>query len=709
MRFGNPILLLGLLAIAVPIVVHLINRQRARRQPFPAIAFLLKSNEKLARRLKIKQWVLLALRIAVFALLPLAMARPAAQCGGEGTATDGRLPSSVVVVIDDSGSMTAPGRGGSLYDRAVARADDLVRDLRAWDQAAIVVASTRAEAISGDPTEERRPVLDALEEHAPVQGTSDLASALAVAVDLQRASRLPQQRTVVLTDGRASAWPDEVDAEAWAGLGDLRFETLDGGDENCAITDLTWGRAEDAASGTVRFDAAVACEGTAPSRLELGLTLDGAPSAAAVAELTDGRGVATFAVRMESEEPVAVRVALNDASGATVDDQRWAAWVPERRVRVLAVNGDPRAVAYNDELFYLRRALQAGAEQGRDAALEVVPVDGLGAADLGATDVVVLANVASLPAAQVSRLEQFVAGGGGLLLSAGSQVEAERWNAVFGALLPKPVRDTKVLVDPDAPDAALLATRLADVDALHPIFRVFRLPGGETMQNVLAYQYLLLVPEATSEARVVASFGDGAPALVERTVGQGRVMLWTTTLDLDWTDLPIRTAYLPLVRRTIDYLARRAGQSGVTTGVGAPLTLDVAALGVDRLVIEAPSGARTVLPTDGDDVRFAPSELGVHRVAAAVGETEPRPVPELTFAVNPAAAEMALERVDAEQLEAWSEAVRSAGSGDDARGIEAGERPLWPLLLFVLLVVMYLETLVSVRRRVWQRVRGWWG
>lgn len=708
MRFGNPILLLGLLAIVVPIIVHLVNRQRARRQPFPAMAFLLKSNEKLARRLKIKQWLLLALRVSVFALLPLAMARPAAQCGGSGTSSDGRLPTSVVLVVDDSGSMSTVTRGDSAWTDANDRAERVLRDLRAWDQAAVVIASARPEPVSGDPTEERRPVRDALASHAPVYGPSDLSAALATAVDLQRASRLPQQRTVVLSDGTAAAWPDEVDPEAWAGLGDLQFESLDIGEDNCAITDLTWGRAEDAESGTMRFDAAVRCVGDAPARVELSLRADDVPAASAVASVVDGQGTGTFAVRLEGEDPVAVRVSLAQTAGPVVDDDRWAAWVPERRVRVLAVNGDPRAVAYNDELFYLRRALQAGAEQGRDAALQVVPVEGLGAADLASFDVVVLANVGSIPAAQVTRLEQFVASGGGLLMSAGSQVDAARWNSVFGGLLPKPVRDAKVLADPDAPDAALLATRLADVDALHPVFRVFRLPGGETVQNVLAYQYLLLMPEATSEARVVASFGDGAPALVERSIGQGRVMLWTTTLDLDWTDLPIRTAYLPLVRRLMDYLARRAGDAGVMTEVGDTLTLDVASLGADRILVEAPSGARTVLVVEAEGVRFTPAELGVHRVFAAVGDASPRPVPELTFASNPARAEMSMERMDPARLAAWSEAVRASGSGDDARGIEAGERPVWPALLFVLLIVIYLETLVSVRRRVWQRLRALW-
>jgi hypothetical protein len=116
MGFLSPFLLAGLALISVPVIIHLRNRQRAARVPFPAIEFLLRSEKKLARRLKVKQLLLLLLRISLFLLLPLAMAQPYLASDAGETAGD-RLPTSYVFVLDASfsmgGSLRAAGGGGA--------------------------------------------------------------------------------------------------------------------------------------------------------------------------------------------------------------------------------------------------------------------------------------------------------------------------------------------------------------------------------------------------------------------------------------------------------------------------------------------------------------------------------------------------------------------------------------------------------------------
>ncbi|MFT4703883.1 MAG: hypothetical protein ACI81R_001578 [Bradymonadia bacterium] len=712
MSFSNPLLLLGLLAIAVPIAVHLINRQRAQRQPFPALAFLLKSNERIARSLKLKQWLLLALRIAVFALLPLAMAQPSLRCGAPAAdAGDGRLPTSVVLVLDDSGSMSGGTSGDSRYAAALAAADGLIDDLRAWDEVAVVFASTTTDVPSRDLTDDHRVVSDAVQGRAPRFGTSDLNAALQEAAAIQRTSRLPQRRTVVFSDDTQVAWPSSTDAGAWADVGRLIFASQPAPTGNCAVTSLTWEPSGETDALALRFDADVRCTGSAAQAggaLAASLAVDGDEVAAARGEMdADGRATLQFVHRMVETDASEVRVTLEPTIGPSFDDERVAAWVADRRVRVLVINGDPRSVAYNDETFYLRRALQAGASTGAGADVRVVNADSVPAFSNDDTDVVVMANVQTLTVAQVAALRAFVERGGGLLIGAGNQVDATRYNSVFGDLLPKPIRDVKLLVDPDAPDAALYATRLAEVDALHPIFRVFAQPGGESIQNTRVFQYLLLVPESESAATIVASFGDGAPALVEHTVGRGRVMLWTSTLDIDWNDLAIRPPYLPFLHRTVDYLARRAGGGGLSVELGEPLRVDVSSLGAERLAVQSPSGEREVLVVESAELSVWPTEVGMHRVFAVIGGDE-REVAELSFACNPPLAESDVTSMEAESLEAYS-ASTNQGTGDAERGVEAGERPLWPGLLFLLLIVIYMETLVSVRRRVWVGVRKVFG
>src|SRR5699024_9695369 len=100
MQFLQPWMLIGLLAAAVPIALHLLNRQRAQRVRFPMLTLVSKSQEQRRPTLKLKRWLLLAARILVLLLIPLAMAQPYTECGSKGVAHGDRYPAAVVVIMD---------------------------------------------------------------------------------------------------------------------------------------------------------------------------------------------------------------------------------------------------------------------------------------------------------------------------------------------------------------------------------------------------------------------------------------------------------------------------------------------------------------------------------------------------------------------------------------------------------------------------------
>ncbi len=700
MSFANPALLIGLLAVAVPIVIHLINRRRAVQVSFPALEFLLRSNRRLARRLKIKQLVLLALRVSIFVLVPLAMARPLVRCGGSADSVDDRLPASVVFIVDDSASMTAGLGDDTRFVRAAEEATRRVRALRPWDQAALVFASSAPLAAVPELTEDRALLIDALADHEPRAGGSDLAAAFTVAREVQATSRLPARRTVVFADQTVAAWDPTPNAD---GLGAVEIVDLAEGREidNIAITQLAY---EETATGSYRIDATVLGIGLdAPSEETVMLEIDGRPAGAAVVAVGPGTpGVASFEHAFDGLGPYAVAARLDAPRGHRADDVRYVPLVPDRSLRVLVVDGDARSVSYNDEVFYLRRALDVPTNGRREVEATVVVPDDFAGTGLEGFDAVVLANPAGLPVTEVSRLEDFVRGGGGLLFTAGGRVDPARWNSLFGALLPKPIRSVKVLASPNDPDASIKATRLGNVDRGHPVFTVFDLPGGESVGSVIVYAHLLLEPEVASDTRVVASFGDGGPALLERSLGRGRVMLWTTSIDLDWTDLPIRTAYLPLVRRIVGYLARRGGESQDEADVGERLALDLVAIDPERVVVEGPDGERAVLPIEDGEAGYVPRRPGLHRVFATI-RGEEREMPELMFAANTPIVEADPARVDPTVVESVvaTATTQTSAAVDGRRGT-----PVWPLLLFLAIIALYLESLFAIRRRLWVRLAG---
>lgn len=716
MSFEAPLLLLGLLAVAAPILVHLINRQRAARVRFPALEFLARSNKRLARRLKVKQWALLASRIAFFVLVPLAMARPHLACGGAGgeAGSGGRLPVQVVFVLDDSGSMSAraergSGAGPSVWDEAVERLERELRDLRPWDQAAVLVASTAPRAIVPEFGDDRGGAARAAQAYAPRFGGTDLRAALSMAREVHAAGRLPVRRTVVLTDGGRAGWPDDPASLTLDGLGTLEVIALDGADHNVAVTELNYRRAESGAAGEYVLEAGLRAWGGEPRSVEVTLLVDGAAVGRTMAELeADGETTVPFVHVLEGPGPFEATVRVSGPTGARVDDARTVALQPERAVNVLLANGDPRSVSLNDEVFFANRALDLAIGERREIVPTVVGADVLATVDLSAFDVVVLANPSALPVPVVEQLTAFVERGGGLLLSAGDNVDAERWNSLFGALLPKPLRSVRALATPGSPDASIQATRVTEVDMQHPAVRVFALRGGESIRSALVYRYVLLEPSPDSAAETLITFADGGPALVERALGTGRVMLWTTSLDLDWTDMPLATAYVPLVRRLVEYLARRSGSAADEAELGQRVVLPVGALRPERVAITAPDGARTSLDVSGDTVEFVAEQLGVHTVEVRVGGADVR-APELDFAVNAVATEFDPVAVP-EELVASLVARAEAESGQTSGPGEHRGRSVWPTLLLLGLLALYLESLLAVRRRFWAvlvaRLRG---
>lgn len=711
MKFLNPLLLAGLAAVLLPIIIHLINRKRAQRVQFPAMNFLLRSQQEMARKLKVKQWLLLLARISVFLLLPLAMAQPYSLCGASATSAGGRLPASVVFIIDDSASMSYSDGRATYWDAAVGIVEDELRAMRSWDRAAILVAGTEPAAIVGDFSDDRSALRRELERWNPREGASNIPAAVDLARQLQLESDQPSKRTVIITDSARNAW-EVVGAtpEDAQGVGEVVIRTVRDDEHlpNFAISSVS---VDEATDGTVdTYDVTVNLSRTASAEPETEVTLfvDQSPVGTAIVEFGDRlEDSVTFQHRFEAGQGLrTLRAEVSEQRGLRADNVVEVPLLLERNIRTLIVNGDPRSVQYNDELFYLGRALRATLSDQRGIETTVTNGDGFAGQELDQYDVIVLANVSRLPAAQVQRIYRFVNSGGGVFMTAGSQVEPERWNSFFGDLLPRPVRSITKLTEPRDPNANIKATRLSDLESSSPIFRVFSMPGGESLQSARIFQFVLLEPGTPDDVRVFASYEEGGPALLEKRIGKGSVMLWTSSIDFDWTDLPIRTAFLPFVQRTMEYLARRTGSESSVAEVGRRRRIEVPDESVSRALITGPSDERFVLEVRDGEASFVPQSAGLYRVSLEV-EGAADDMPSMAFSARSPLSETDLAAVSPSVLDAWRDASRGVGvNAEDRMDIPENRRSAWPILLFVLVVILYAESLLSFRRRFWARMFG---
>ena len=182
MSFANPLLLIGLLAAAVPVIIHLIHKRKPRQQPFPAIELLLRSVERVERRWRLRRLLLLASRVALLAALALAAAGP--LLGKDRTLIGASLgPQRLAIVVDASLSMRARYGDTSAFERAIVAARNLVDRLGPEDQATLIVARARPEALVERPTADRNHLLELLENLEPSYEAADLGPAVTLAAE----------------------------------------------------------------------------------------------------------------------------------------------------------------------------------------------------------------------------------------------------------------------------------------------------------------------------------------------------------------------------------------------------------------------------------------------------------------------------------------------------------------------------------------------
>jgi hypothetical protein len=241
--------------------------------------------------------------------------------------------------------------------------------------------------------------------------------------------------------------------------------------------------------------------------------------------------------------------------------------------------------------------------------------------------------------------------------------------------------------------------RLGFIDYSHEIFELFRSPRGGGFTGARFYRYRPIpvsaaaTADTTAKMAVLARFDDGSAALLERQVGAGKLLIWTSTLDAYWSSFPLEPAYLPFVHQLVRYAAGHApGRAWHTAGQ----VVDIAAGSEEALVVSTPGGRRIDVAAGAGLITL--SEQGVYEVRSA---RAPNPRPRL-YAVNLDVTESDLTPLDPAELVS---AVTVAGdvTGAAARislPPEEQERRqrLWWYLLAIALALLTAEAVFANRR-----------
>src|SRR5688572_3806063 len=571
MGFVAPFVLAGLAALAIPVRIHLIQRERKRVVEFPWLMFLRRIPYQSVRRRRIRDWALLAMRLTALALIVLAFARPFFKRDSLAAATQ-QGAREAVILVDTSYSMEY----GDRWTRARGAARDAINGLSAGDRASLVLFSTSAEVVVRSSADRGR--LDAgLATAATGPGATRFAPALKVAASLLAESALPRREIILISDFQRRGW------EQTPGRDDVKLpertvltpvNVASGETANLAVTPVSLQRSRFENHDRIAVTAGLVNHSSkAVSGVQVSLEVDGnAIQSLPASAAAGGSTSVTFAPFTVASRNMRASIKLPD-DALKRDNVFHFVVSPSEPVRVVVIG---RAGAERQSL-YLARALSIG-EAPRVELVTRTPTS-LSEADARQAGVVILNDIQA-PDDLADRLAGFVRDGGGLLIAAGPQAT---WPARLAEVVPAELGN---LVD----RTNTTPSRLGALEYSHPVFELFRAPRSGDFSAARFYGYRSTAQPA---GQILARFDDGTPALLERKTGAGRVLMWTSSLDLDWSDMPVKPVFLPFVHTLTKYLADYAE---------APASLTVGQ------VIPAPrKGAGRGAAARGGTIAIAPS------------------------------------------------------------------------------------------------------
>jgi len=703
MTFLNPLLLLGLLAAAIPLIIHLFNFRKPKRVDFSSLAFLKELQKTTMQRVRIKQWLLLLLRTLAIACLVLAFARPTLTGGLAGT-LGGRAASSLVVIIDNSLSMTLRDAQGAYLAQAKEIAAGIINQTEPGDE---VFLLTTADVGLAEPTgyKNRGPALDAVTDVEVRNGAARSSRTVARAAGILAEAANLNKEIYLISDLQRSTLADSVQASVPE---DVRLLLVPVGERtyaNVAVTEVRVNSRIVEVGQPVQIEATLANYGTeAVEDYVASVYLEGERVAQAAADLAPGAtATVAFAATPQQRGWLSGLVQIEDDAFEYDNLRYFTLNVPERR-RVLIVRGED---ARTD---FLELALSSRLTQERIVFdLETIPENALAAAALGQYDAVVLVGPRTLSSGETAALVRYVDAGGGLLVFPGAGALAPDYNALFEGLGGGRFSGFSGELGPGPVIAGF-----DRVDLEHPLFDgVFEQSlrqRGQAVESPSLYFSLNYTPGTGTEQTLI-HLSNGFPFMQELRHGRGAAFLVSVAPDPRWSDLPVRGLFIPLLYRAIYYLSASEQVAGEQLLVGTPGELRLGGV---------PDGARLRLVAPGGDT-FTPEqrslfgavlmqtdaslhEAGVYDVMA--GETRVRRV-----AFNLDGRESDLQTLDggaaaARLADVTGRPVRVLDlAGDDreavVRTLEA-ERTgveLWNVFMLLALVFLLAEMLVA---RQWQ-------
>lgn len=612
----NPALLWGALAVASPILIHLLSKRRFKRIEWAAMDFLIDADRRNRRRIRLENLLLLLLRCLAIILIALLVSRLFLQPQGLGSLLAQQARTQRIILLDDSPSMRVRADNRDLLENSKQALSLFVRSLaqeRPGDSVSLLLASQPARPLRNDfPLEKTDELLRVIDQIEPSDVAGELDKALLSIEDAIAESRAAGTGAInhviyIVSDLRRRDWtpaPDTPEDRAITKIVQRLGEQTQGVmivdmgrpmTDNLGIIDIV-AREKALVAGVVSgFEVVVKNFGTSEVQdVKVTFTAGEAPPQIGyISQIGAGAtGSARFSFNFPESTPIVVSAEI-EPDNLPGDNQRLLAGQVQQGINILVVDGDP-AADFHAESYFLVRAISPPGDVNSGNVVDVVSESQFTTTNLDDYQVIALCNLYQLPESQRDALRAWVQRGGGLVIFPGDQVDDVLYNdQLYNAgLLPARLSDLR------GDESERTWAQPTGEPTAHPVMAIFSGSTNPLLGRVKVFMWwgveidtdspatadpdADVVPSPTpsdSPTTIVARLNDpqNSPLLIEKNLGKGRIMMFTTSADADWTIWPTDASYVITMLELVNYLSpTTSGQGVIRVGQSLSMGLDAA-------------------------------------------------------------------------------------------------------------------------------------
>jgi len=716
-----PSLLLGLLGVSIPIVIHLLHRQRTQPVLWGAMQFLRTSPLQMKRKKKVDHWLLMAMRILALAVLAFLLARPRMPRSALVPKGLSDAPIDAAVILDHSLSTGRMAAGQTVFDRGIATSDKILGQLKSADTFSIVLAEHKARALNVQPIKKSdASAISQLRQKLGQerQGMTDcsIPEAISAARRLLASGRNTSKLIIVVSDQQRTNWHIKDDALWSAALGERNPASAknltvysfpiapDAEMSNVSVSSLTIQPTILGVNRPVQINAEVSNTGTQPmSGMFARLVVNGKEIDTKPVSQLSPKSSATIRFDIDGglTQPGSnwVKIAVNAVDGLAADNEAVAAANVLERIPVLVIDGQLSDAGTFKSSQFLQAAMQP-----QDPSLvqaNVVSMSDATSLKLDDYTVVVVNDVPMLPTSLRDRLADYARSGHGLWIILGPKTQKSmiEKDLATNGLLAAQVRE--VMSPADAPSG------LEVKDPTNPVVKIVTGNQRNALTGTATRKWWAIKP---ADAQVILSASNGDPLVMERPFGTngGIVDIWASSVDGTWNNWNLVPNFVPLVNETIYHLsaARLHGLENHGIEAGQPIEWAGPAKPAVRSVqITLPDNTSVSRPATFNNGRWLVTYPDTYLPGIYKLQFTPTEVPSVFYGVNIDHTELDPTMLDPDDVN-W---LKNGNYLDPSLPIiaeadlpmvirrEGQAREMWGWLGGVLLATLLIETFITYR------------